>query len=107
MKSIVHKGKECAIICFTISNILHKGNDYLTDICLVCADFCNRYADELEQYKELDYCKKCIKTCRKCAKACLEIANDNSSKDFSRALRIIESEKILYKYKYQDFFHES
>ncbi|HVD96596.1 MAG TPA: four-helix bundle copper-binding protein [Cytophagaceae bacterium] len=65
--------RECAEMCLSTVRILNQGSEHARDVCVVCADYCNRCAIESEKHTDLNYCKICADMCRKCAEECNRI----------------------------------
>ena len=64
---------DCAEICQTSANFMIRSSDlhYLT--CQVCADVCDRCAEQCEQFTDDVQMQVCAEKCRQCATSCRQM----------------------------------
>lgn len=61
----------CALICDTSAKMMLLGSSFHGDTCGICADICLRCAEECERIgSDDDQMKDCAEVCRRCAESC-------------------------------------
>jgi len=67
---------DCAQICRTSADFMIRGSDLHPLTCGVCAEVCQRCADDCEQMSGADATmKRCAEICRRCAESCRQMAH--------------------------------
>jgi hypothetical protein len=70
---------DCAQICNTAEEFLHRGSALHARICAACAAVCERCADDCERLAEGDRdMQKCAEICRRCAEMCDHMAHQQA-----------------------------
>lgn len=69
----IRSAHECATICSIASKFMLLGEGHVREICGVCADRCDEFAEECEKFLQLDCYQKCAQACRRCAEECRKI----------------------------------
>jgi hypothetical protein len=64
---------DCAEICQTSANFMLRGSDLHGMTCAICADICERCAEDCEQFDDAQM-EECAEVCRRCADSCQEMA---------------------------------
>jgi hypothetical protein len=62
--------RECAEMCLSTARILTLGSSHAKDVCVVCADYCIRSAEECDKHPQLDHCRMTSLACRRCVEEC-------------------------------------
>lgn len=62
----------CAEICQTAANFMLSGSDLHHLTCGVCAEVCDRCAEDCESIGDMD---ECVDICRRCAESCRAMAS--------------------------------
>lgn len=66
---------DCAEICQTSANFMLRMSDFHTRVCAVCAEICDRCAQDCQQLANGDaLMQQCAETCRRCAESCRQMA---------------------------------
>ncbi len=67
--------QDCADICATAADFMLRGSTFHRQTCGVCAEICQRCAEDLERLGPKDEVMKlCAQLCRRCAEACREMS---------------------------------
>jgi hypothetical protein len=67
---------DCAQICRTSADFMIRGSDLHPLTCGVCAEVCQRCADDCEQMPGADATmKRCAQVCRDCAESCRQMSH--------------------------------
>lgn len=66
---------DCAEICQTSANFMIRGSNLHGRTCGVCAEICQRCADECAQFGSDQKMKECVDACRRCAESCRVMAS--------------------------------
>ncbi len=61
---------DCAEICQTSANFMLRGSELHTRTCAVCADVCQRCAEESDRMGNDVQMRACAEACRHCAESC-------------------------------------
>ena len=61
---------DCAQICNTAEEFMHRGSSRHEIICGACAQVCDACADDCEQFGDDVQMSACAKACRRCAESC-------------------------------------
>jgi hypothetical protein len=69
--------QDCADICRLTGQLLERNSEDADLFLKLSADICMRCAEECEKHSHLEHCKKCAEVCRKCADMCLEYETVN------------------------------
>jgi hypothetical protein len=64
---------DCAEICQTSANFMLRGSDLHGRTCAVCAEVCERCAQDCAQFDDAQM-KACAEACRRCAESCRRMA---------------------------------
>lgn len=64
--------QDCSDICRVTSQLLERNSPNVDIFYKLCAQMCQRCADECDKHKHFEHCNKCADACRKCAEMCLE-----------------------------------
>lgn len=66
---------DCADICNTSEQFLHRGSAHHGQTCSACAEICEACAVDCERIAEGDrHMRQCADICRRCAESCREMA---------------------------------
>lgn len=65
---------DCAEICQTSANYMLRGSELHGLTCGVCAEICQRCADDCAQFGDDQMMQRCADACRLCAQSCKEMA---------------------------------
>lgn len=65
---------DCAEICQTSANFMLRGSDLHGRTCAVCAEVCERCAQDCEEFGNDAPMRVCAETCRRCADSCHQMA---------------------------------
>ena len=65
---------DCAQICITSADFMSRGSEFHGLTCGVCAEICQRCADECERIGG-DFMQRCAEICRRCAESCRQMAH--------------------------------
>ncbi|MDM9580491.1 four-helix bundle copper-binding protein [Nostoc sp. GT001] len=65
---------DCAEICNTSANFMLRASDLHSRTCGVCAELCQRCADECDGMGDDAQMKACAQMCRRCADSCRQMA---------------------------------
>ena len=65
---------DCAEICRTSANFMLRMSEFHSQTCGVCADVCERCAQDCEHFGDDQMMQQCAETCRRCAESCREMA---------------------------------
>ncbi len=74
MARCIQTDMECATICYAAAELMSLGSDRAREICLICAEVCDKCAAECEKHDHHDHCRECAVACRKCAEECRAMA---------------------------------
>ena len=66
--------QDCAQICATSADFLLRGSDLHNRTCLICAEVCERCADECDRFPSDRTVQQCAEACRTCAESCRRMA---------------------------------
>jgi|SRR5579864_2072841 len=67
--------QDCAQICQTSADFMLRGSGRDVEISRICADICERCADDCDHMAPGDETlKRCAEICRRCASSCLAMA---------------------------------
>ena len=66
---------DCAEFCQVTVDFLLRGSEMATNVCGVCADICNRCAQECETFTDDTQMAECAEACRRAADACREVVS--------------------------------
>jgi hypothetical protein len=67
---------DCAQICRTSADFMIRQSDLHALTCGVCAEICQRCADDCEQMAGGDATmQRCVQMCRECADSCRQMAH--------------------------------
>ena len=66
---------DCEEICQTSANFMLRGSDLHGRTCGVCAEVCERCAQDCDQFGDDPQMKLCADTCRRCAESCRRMAS--------------------------------
>jgi hypothetical protein len=70
---------DCAQICNTAEEFMHRGSPMHARTCGVCAEVCTRCAEDCEQLADGDrQMQKCAELCRQCAESCEQMAHQSA-----------------------------
>lgn len=64
---------ECALMCQQAATQMSIESQSAVELCLLCANICDRCAQECAMFKD-DHCQKCAEVCRACANECRMMA---------------------------------
>lgn len=64
---------DCAQICQVSADYMLRGSNLHQQTCAVCADVCERCAQDCGQFTE-DFMLRCAEECRLCAQSCRDMA---------------------------------
>ncbi len=73
MAACIRLDMECAAICYAAAQLMSLGSDKAKDICLICADICDKCAAEC-MHHQTEHCQECARTCKQCAEECRKIS---------------------------------
>src|SRR5512133_1276447 len=66
--------RDCAEICQTAANFMLSGSDLYQRTCMVCAEACERCAQDCDSFGNDAQMKACAEACRRCAQSCRRMA---------------------------------
>lgn len=69
MKECIRLDNQCAVICSTTLQLLHKNSRFIKEILELCIKACEACSEECENHQN-DHCQTCAKVCKECAEAC-------------------------------------
>lgn len=61
---------DCAQACAMAAAAVSRGSENAKLFCTLCAEICDRCAQECELHKQMEHCAKCAEACRRCAQEC-------------------------------------
>lgn len=64
---------DCAEICQTSANFMLRGSELHGRTCGVCAEVCERCAQDCARFDE-EFMKRCADVCRRCAESCRQMS---------------------------------
>jgi hypothetical protein len=62
--------EDCAALCRLTSQLLERNSENAELFLKLCAEICNRCAEECEKHSQFEHCTRCAEACRKCAEMC-------------------------------------
>jgi hypothetical protein len=62
--------RECALVCQATASLMSMGGSHPHLLCGVCEEICLRCAEECERHSDMEHCKRCAEECRRCAEEC-------------------------------------
>jgi hypothetical protein len=65
---------DCAEICQTSANFMLRGSDFHGQTCALCAEICERCAEDCAGFVDDEVMQDCAQTCRGCAEICHQMA---------------------------------
>src|SRR3954467_9064798 len=71
---------DCAQICNTTEEFMHRGSEHHALTCGVCARICDACAEDCEQFGDDDEMRRCAEVCRRCAESCRRMAQDGNTR---------------------------
>jgi hypothetical protein len=66
---------DCSEICQTSANFMLRMSDFHTSTCGVCAEVCERCAQDCARFENDSVMQQCAETCRRCAQSRREMAS--------------------------------
>jgi hypothetical protein len=67
--------EDCADICEIVPNFLNRDSIFYKEVCSLCAEVCERTAQECRQFDKDKTLQKCAESCTQCALACRAVTN--------------------------------
>ncbi len=64
---------ECIAICNATAQLMSIGSSKAKEICAICADICNAFAEEYSKHKT-EHCQEGATPCKACATECFKMA---------------------------------
>lgn len=65
---------DCTEICQTSANFMLRGSDFHGYTCGVCAEVCQRCAENCDRFGNDQMMQRCAEACRMCSQSCNEMA---------------------------------
>ena len=65
---------DCAAICRLAASFMARGSEFVSPICWLCAEICEKCGDECAKF-EMDHCQACAQACRRCTEECRKVAS--------------------------------
>ncbi len=65
---------DCAEICQTSADFMIRGSELHRQSCAVCAEICERCAQDSERFGDDPQMQTCADICRRCAASCRQMA---------------------------------
>jgi len=63
--------QDCADICRLTGQLLERDSENVDSFIKLCGEICMKCADECEKHADMEHCKNCAEACRKCSEICL------------------------------------
>lgn len=73
MAKCIRLNMECAVICYSVVQMMSLGSDKTKSLCAICAEICDACGAECGQHDN-NHCRMCAEMCRKCAEECRRMA---------------------------------
>jgi hypothetical protein len=61
---------DCADACQLCASVMSRGGPNAKAVAKLCAEICDRCAEQCEKFKNDKHCAECAKVCRHCAEEC-------------------------------------
>jgi hypothetical protein len=72
MELCMQNDQDCADSCRLTAQLLERNSPNVGIFLALCAQMCQRCADECSKHKHLEHCQKCADACNKCTEMCLQ-----------------------------------
>lgn len=64
--------QDCEDICRLTAQLFERKSENAEMFLKLCAEMCDKCAEECEKHSLMEHCKKCADVCRSCAEMCRE-----------------------------------
>ncbi len=74
MVRCIRLDQDCTNICLLAMESLVADSDFVSAVCRLCGEICVVCAEECEKYPQMEHCLRCADACRQCAVECFKVA---------------------------------
>jgi len=75
MARCIRLDRECADICSLAAKAMQSNSPLVKEICLLCADICEKCGEECKKHSHHEHCLQCAESCFKCAEFCRKMVS--------------------------------